>query len=104
MENSIKIPEFKGQALNTNLIIFAVEAEHQTASGLNIASDEDKNQRFQKGYIVSVGPDCPKDSETNKPLVKIGDTVWFDKFKQTPFLYYGEHFTDVKFADLIIVE
>ena len=57
MENSIKIPEFKGQALNTNLIIFAVEAEHQTASGLNIASDEDKNQRFQKGYIVSVGPD-----------------------------------------------
>lgn len=104
MENSIKIPEFKGQALNTNLIIFAVEAEHQTASGLNIASDEDKNQRFQKGYIVSVGPDCPNDAKTNEPLVKIGDTVWFDKFKQTPFLYYGEHFTDVKFSDLIIVE
>ena len=103
MENSIKVPEFKGQALNTNLIIYNIEAEHKTASGLNIASDEDKNQRFQKGIVISVGNDCPKNEE-KQFLVKVGDTVWFDKNKQTPFMYRGELFTNVKFADLIIIE
>lgn len=103
MENSIKVPEFKGQALNTNLIIYNIEAEHKTASGINIASNEDKNQRFQKGIVVSVGHDCPKDDKGNH-LVNKDSVVFFDKFKQTPFMYRGELFTNVKFADLIIIE
>jgi co-chaperonin GroES (HSP10) len=104
MENSIKIPEFKGQALNTNIIVYALEAEHKTDSGLNIASNEDKNQRFQKGIVVSVGHECPINEDTKECLVKVGDTVWFDKFKQTPFMFYNNFFTNIKFADLIIIE
>ena len=56
---------FKGQALNYNIIVKREFIENKTNAGIEITSEVDKNEKYRKGIVVSVGTLCPK-----KPLFK----------------------------------
>jgi co-chaperonin GroES (HSP10) len=92
-----------GQALNYNVIVQPVEVKNLTASGLDISSDVDKNEKYREGIIVSVGNLCPKD-EKGKPYVKPGDKVSFDKYKATNYTKNAVEYLVLGFADLLLVQ
>ena len=93
---------FKGQAVNTHIVLKEVAIENVTDSGLDISSSEDRNQKFKKGIVVSVGLQCPKNSDGSE-ILKIGDEIFFDGYKGTPLTIDAEVYTIIYFQDVTII-
>jgi len=93
---------FKGQAINTNVVLKEIQMKNETASGLDITAESDKNQKFRKGEIVSLGNLCPHDKEGN-PIVKVGDTILFDAYKGSQLTLDAEVYVVIYFNDITLV-
>jgi co-chaperonin GroES (HSP10) len=91
------VDSFKGQALNFVVVLKEIENKNETESGLNISSDVDKNEKYKKAIVVSIGTECPKDD------IKTGDIVIYDKYKSSSFTQNAIEFTTLYYADLIWV-
>ena len=91
------VESFKGKALNFVVVLKEIENVNETASGLNISSSVDKNEKYRKGIVVSIGSECPKDD------VKLGDTVIYDKFKANPLTREAIEWTTLYYSDLILL-
>lgn len=89
---------FKGRALNYVVVLKEIENVNETASGLNISSSVDKNEKYRKGIVVSLGTECPKDD------VKLGDTVIYDKFKANPLTRNACEYQTLYYSDLILID
>lgn len=100
MEN---ISKFKGQALNYNVFVKKVQIENVTEAGIHITSETDKNEKYRKGIVVSVGNSCPK-TESGEPIVAIGDEVLYDSYKSSELTIDGEAFEVIYFADLVCIK
>ena len=113
MEN---ISKFKGQALNYNVFVKKVQIENVTEAGIHITSETDKNEKYRKGIVVSVGNMCPnKEVKTilrkffsfllpKEPIVAIGDEVLYDSYKSSELTIDGEAFEVIYFADLVCIK
>lgn len=94
--------KFKGQALNTNVFILPIEEKQLTPSGYDMTSNEDKNSKYKKGIVVSVGNLCPK-KEDGSDVVKVGDTVMYDRYKESDLKQDFVVYKSVYFSDLIMI-
>jgi len=94
--------KFKGRALNLVVIVEEVFNENKTASGFDLSSVVDANEKQKKGRVVSVGEQCPKLSDGSYTL-KEGDEVIFDKYKMTPFTQNGKPYLLIDYRDIVIV-
>jgi len=104
---------FKGRALNYVVVLKEIENVNETASGLNISSSVDKNEKYRKGIIVSMGNLCPKEPITifgitipfiKKSKINLGDTVIYDKFKANPLTRGAIEYTTLFYADLVLID
>lgn len=91
------VANFKGRALNFVVVIKEIENVNETSSGLNISSSVDKNEKYRKAIVVSIGSECPKEP------VKLGDTVMYDKHKANPLTQNGIEYVTLFYSDLVWV-
>ena len=91
------VDKFKGKALNYVVVLKEIANVNETESGLDISSSVDKNEKYRKGIVVSIGSECPKDD------VKLGDTVIYDKFKANPLTREAIEWTTLYYSDLILL-
>lgn len=94
--------KFKGRALNAIVIAEEVFHENKTASGFDLSSIVDSNEKQKRGKVVSVGELCPKLSDGSFTL-KVGDEIIFDKYKMTPFTQDGVMYLMVYYGDIVLV-
>jgi len=94
--------KFKGRALNLVVIVEEVFNENKTASGFDLSSVVDANEKQKRGKVVSVGEQCPKLSDGSYTL-KEGDEVIFDKYKMTNFTQEGITYILIDYRDIVIV-
>ena len=94
--------KFKGKALNLVVIVEEVFNENKTASGFDLSSVVDANEKQKRGKVVSVGEQCPKLSDGSYTL-KEGDEVIFDKYKMTNFTQNGNPYLLIDYRDIVIV-
>ena len=99
MDAEIKkiVESFSGRALNFVVVLKEIENVNETSSGLDISSSVDKNEKYRKGIVVSIGTECPKDD------VKLGDTVIYDKYKANPLTREACEYVTLYYADLILL-
>ena len=93
---------FKGQAANYNVVLKEIENKNVSSSGLDITSSADKNQKFKKGIVQSVGLACPKDDE-GKNIVSPGDEILYDSHKGSPVTLEGIVYSIIYFQDITII-
>jgi len=91
------VANFKGRALNFVVVLKEIENVNETSSGLNISSSVDKNEKYRKAIVVSIGTECPKDG------IQLGDTVMYDKHKANPLTQNAVEYQTLFYADLILV-
>lgn len=94
--------KFKGKALNLIVVVEEVFNENKTASGFDLSSVVDANEKQKRGKVVSIGEGCPKLSDGSFTL-KEGDEVIFDKFKMTPFTQSGTQYLIIDYRDIAIL-
>ena len=92
------VESFKGKALNFVVVLKEIENVNETSSGLDISSSVDKNEKYRKGIVVSIGTECPKDD------VKLGDTVIYDKYKANPLTRDAVEYTTLFYSDLVLID
>jgi co-chaperonin GroES (HSP10) len=92
------VEQFKGQALNFVVVLKEIENVNETSSGLDISSSVDKNEKYRKGIVVSLGTECPKGD------VNLGDTVIYDKFKANPLTRNAIEWVTLFYADLVLID
>ena len=100
MDAEIKkiVESFSGRALNFVVVLKEIENVNETSSGLDISSSVDKNEKYRKGIVVSLGTECPKDD------VKLGDTVIYDKYKANPLTRDAVEYTTLFYSDLVLID
>jgi co-chaperonin GroES (HSP10) len=89
----------KFQALNYIVILEGVENKNVTDFGFDKSGLVDKNEKYKRAVIKSMGPDCPRD-ETH--TIKEGDTVLYDSYKASPLSLDGEQYFTLFYADLVV--
>ena len=92
------VESFKGRALNFVVVLKEIENINKTEKGLDVSSSVDKNEKYRKGIVVSIGSECPKDD------VKLGDTVIYDKFKANPLTRGAIEYTTLMYGDLVLID
>ena len=91
------VANFKGQALNFVVVLKEIANVNETDSGLDISSSVDKNEKYRKAIVVSIGTECPKDG------IQLGDTVMYDKHKANPLTQNAVEYVTLFYADLVLV-
>lgn len=76
---------FKGKCLGSNVIVLPTENKQLSEGGLDFTDTIDKNQKWGKGIIISIGEAVPLD-KSGVPYIKEGDVVLFDKNKATDYI------------------
>lgn len=94
--------KFKGQALNSIVIVKQIENKQLTESGLDLSSKEDKNQKFRKGIVQSIGNLVPK-KDDGMALLNPGDTIMYDGYKTSPITVDAEVYDCVYFNDVTMI-
>jgi co-chaperonin GroES (HSP10) len=87
------------KALNYVVIVKESHIQNITASGLDITSESDKNEKYRKGTIVSFGELCPK--VDGKHTIEVGQEVLFDNYKASDLIIDGNHYKTFYYADLV---
>lgn len=104
--------KFKGQALNSIVIVREIENKQVSSSGLDLTSQEDKNQKYKKGIVQSLGNNVPKISIkilgfeipfVKKALLKTGDTIMYDSYKASPITVDSIVYDCIYFSDVTII-
>ena len=96
MKNKEIVDLFIGQALNYVIIVKEVENTNVTDFGFDVSNLSDKNEKYKKGIIVSVGESCPKEG------IILGDVVLYDGYKTSPLTLNGEEFKTMLYGDLVM--
>lgn len=91
------IDNFSGDALNFVVIVHEIANENVTSGGLDLSGAVDKNEKFRKGIVVSIGADCPKD------FIKVGDEVLYDNYKTSELTLNAVAYKCLMFSDLTMV-
>ena len=103
---------FKGKAANHCVVLKEETIQNLSSSGLDITSSEDKNQKFKKGIVQSVGLSCPKKEFKifgikikflSKDIIKPGDEILLDSYKSSPLTLEGIKYSIIYFQDITII-
>jgi co-chaperonin GroES (HSP10) len=77
--------KWTGKCVGSNFVAKPIENVQITDGGINLTTVLDKENRFGKGIVISIGENAPLDPEGN-PYVKAGDTILYDRNKITPYI------------------
>lgn len=94
--------DFKGQALNYNIIVKREFIENKTGAGIEITSEVDKNEKYRKGIVVSVGTLCPKNTD-GTATIEVGNEILYDKYKMSEVTIDGISYEIISYADLVMI-
>ena len=91
------VNEFKGRALNFNVVIRQIANKNVTEGNIDISMASDKNEKYKKGIVISIGTECPQGD------IKVGETVIYDGYKSSLVTLNTIEYTVLFYADLIHV-
>jgi len=91
------VNSFQGKALNYNVILRQIANVNVTENNLDLTNALDKNEKFKKGIVVSVGTECPKGD------IEVGSTVMYDSYKASNVTLDNIEYTVLFYADLFHV-
>jgi len=114
MDKDVKkiVNSFKGKMLNFNVCIRQIENVNVTENNLDLTMVTDKNQKYKKGIVVSMGTECPKRSLVIFGItipfikvsdIKVGDEIIFDGYKGSKVTLDTIEYEIVYYADLVHV-
>jgi len=95
------IAEFTPKALNYNVIVKEIANDNVTTSGLDISKLVDKNEKYRKAFVVSIGNLI--DLEVSNSCIEVGSEVIFDNFKASEITINGGLYKNVLYSDLLFV-
>ena len=79
------------------VVLEAVEAETQTASGIIIP--DNAKEKPQKGIVVAVGA-----GKKDEPMtVKVGDTVLYSQYSGTELKHEGDEYLVMRESDILVI-
>ena len=84
------------QAINYYLVVDKIKEAPKKVGGLELTESQDKDVRYSKGKVISVGDQVP--------VVKIGDTIRYDKHAGHGIEYDEKLYYVIKISDVVIVE
>ena len=84
------------QAINYYVIIDKIKEAPQKIGGLELTESQDKDVRYLKGKVISVGDQVP--------VVKKDDIVRYDKHAGHGIQYDDTLYYVIKVSDIVIVE
>ncbi len=88
--------------LGDRVIIEIEKPKERTVGGIVLASNA--KQKPQTGTVVAVGPGRQLDNgKVQKPAVKKGDKVLYDKYSGTSVKYNGKSYLVVHDKDLVAI-
>lgn len=93
---------FNGQAVNYNVVVEEMELKNISSSGIDLTSSEDKNQKFKRGIVQSVGLACPKNDE-GEMVLKVGQEILYDGYKGSTVTLETKVYSIISFADIAII-
>jgi co-chaperonin GroES (HSP10) len=76
--------KWQGKCIGSNVVVEPIENIQISKGGIDLTNAIDKNQRYGKGIVISIGENAPKD-ENGQSYVKAGDTILYDRNKATPY-------------------
>ena len=94
--------DFKGKALNYNIIVKREFIENRTGAGIILDSEIDKNEKYRKGIVVAVGNLCPKNSD-GTATIEVGNEILYDKYKMSEVTIDGISYEIISYADLVMI-
>lgn len=106
------VEAFQGKALNYNVVIRQIANKNVTEGNIDLSMVSDKNEKYKKGIVVSMGIECPKRSLVIWGItipfikvsdIKVGDEVIFDGYKGSKVTLNTIEYEIVFYADLIHV-
>jgi co-chaperonin GroES (HSP10) len=84
------------QAINHYVIIDKIKEAPKKVGGLELTESQDKDVRYLKGKVISVGDQVP--------VVKKDDIVRYDKHAGHGIQYNDTLYYVIKVSDIVIVE
>jgi co-chaperonin GroES (HSP10) len=84
------------QAINYYLVVDKIKEAPKKVGGLELTESQDKDVRYSKGKVISVGDQVP--------VVKVGDTIRYDKHAGHGIEYDEKLYYVIKISDVVIVE
>jgi co-chaperonin GroES (HSP10) len=84
------------QAINHYVIIDKIKEAPKKIGGLELTESQDKDVRYLKGKVISVGDQVP--------VVKKDDIVRYDKHAGHGIQYNDTLYYVIKVSDIVIVE
>jgi len=106
------VNSFRGKALNFNVVIRQIENKNITEGNIDISMISDKNEKYKKGIVISMGTGCPKRSLVIFGItipfikvsdIKVGDEIIFDGYKGSKVTLDTIEYEIVYYADLVHV-
>jgi len=67
------------KALNFHIVIKEIKEKNHKVAGLELSTDLDKELRYLKGEVVSVGNRVEKEMADEPIQILKGDTIWYDR-------------------------
>ncbi len=94
------------KALNFHIVIREIKEEnHTVAGGLQLTQELDKDLRYFKGKVVSVGNRVTKEMEDEPIKIEEGDTIWYDRHAGHEIRWTDdEPLKVVKLGDLVSID
>ena len=84
------------QAINDYVIVDKIKQEPKKDSGLILTDETDKDNRYKKANIISVGNEVK--------IVKEGDIIFYDKHAGHDIGYNDELYRVIRSRDIVLVE
>ena len=84
------------QAINYYLVVDKIKEAPKKVGGLELTESQDKDVRYSKGKVISIGDQVP--------VVKVGDTIRYDKHAGHGIEYDEKLYYVIKISDVVIVE
>ena len=84
------------KAVNNFVIIDKIKQEEKNTSGLIMTEDTNKDVRYLKGKVISVGGLVEAISEQ--------DTVWYDKHAGHGIEFKDKFYFVIKASDIVLVD
>ena len=84
------------QAINYYLVVDKIKEAPKKVGGLELTESQDKDVRYSKGKVIGVGDQVP--------VVKVGDTIRYDKHAGHGIEYDEKLYYVIKISDVVIVE
>ena len=84
------------QAINHYVIIDKIKEAPKKVGGLELTESQDKDVRYLKGKVISVGDQVP--------VVKKDDIIRYDKHAGHGIQYNDTLYYVIKVSDIVIVE